>query len=331
MLPYGTSDVDPEIVCDPGPPKRVRCYVRGCRHMLLVPGRKHNRGAVCPEHGIRCHHSSAGATYVFADVRQNIIAAADLFAQRVVGHPFKYESHRLGAERSEDALSWNVFRSLYQAKQLASLAQRITGIASRIEPYLYLWGLEINDDCLQPWHLLIEARRRFESNLPVDRPLTEPDIALHLPGKYLLLIEAKFTSSNTFYERGPRRDSRSLTCDELLRIYRDPQLELLDTSKADESKRVFNQLWRNMIFAEWMSRVDHPGTKAYHINLVRREAEIDNCHEFRKLLRPEFADHFQRWTWEQLYELAAGHPSLLRMRQYLETKTAGLRQAFEIA
>ena len=38
-----------------------------------------------------------------------------MFAERIVGHPFKYESHRLGAENSEDALSRNVFRSLQEA------------------------------------------------------------------------------------------------------------------------------------------------------------------------------------------------------------------------
>jgi hypothetical protein len=63
--------------------------------------------------------------------------------------------------------------------------------------------------------LLIAARKRFESDLPVERPYTEPDIMLHLPGRYLVLLEAKFTSPNTTYARGPRKDSQSLTLDEL--------------------------------------------------------------------------------------------------------------------
>jgi len=48
------------------------------------------------------------------------------------------------------------------------------------EPDLYLWGIRVSGDSFEPWDLLIAARKRFESNLPVVRPLTEPDIALLL-------------------------------------------------------------------------------------------------------------------------------------------------------
>src|SRR5262245_46462836 len=34
VLPYGTPDLDPNVHVDPGPPLRVRCYVRGCRNLL---------------------------------------------------------------------------------------------------------------------------------------------------------------------------------------------------------------------------------------------------------------------------------------------------------
>ena len=138
--------------------------------------------------------------------------------------------------------------------------------------------------------MLIAARERFETNLPVDRPLTEPDIALHLPGRYLVLIEAEFTSPNTFYERGDRKDEQSLTMDELLAIYQDPDLRLLDTEKAKCRDRVAYQLWRNTILAEWMAMRDSSATKAYHINLVREGYEEASAREFAELLRAEHAD-----------------------------------------
>ena len=68
-----------------------------------------------------------------------------------------------------------------------------------VEPFLYLWGICLTEDAFDPMELLIAARKRFESNLPVERPYTEPDIMIHLPGRYLILIEAKFTSPNTTY------------------------------------------------------------------------------------------------------------------------------------
>ena len=309
-MPYGVNDLDPAVNYQPGPPRRVRCYVRGCTNVLTVPTRG-QRGEVCPEHGIRCHYSSSGPTFVYQDVRRNIIASADMFAKWIVGHPFKYESHRLGAERSEDALSWNVFRSLQEAGCLHVLAHAITGDSCPIEPYLYLWGICLTDNAFDPWPLLVMARRRFEANLPVNRPLTEPDIALHLPGRYLILIEAKFTSPNGYYNRGPRRDGGSLTLDELLGIYRDPGLQILDHRRADQAERVPYQLWRNTVFAEWMARADHPGTRAFHVNLVREENETVSADEFRSLLNPAFEDRFQRWSWEGVSQTMSIRPKSL--------------------
>jgi hypothetical protein len=79
-------------------------------------------------------------TLTWENPRRNIIVSPDLFGRQVSHNPFKYESHRFGYERSEDAVSWNVWRSLYQAGLLGKIGEKITGIAGRIEPTLYLWG-----------------------------------------------------------------------------------------------------------------------------------------------------------------------------------------------
>jgi len=329
MLPYGTKDLDPQVVCVSHSPHRVRCYVRGCELVLQTPTR-YKKGDVCLDHGIRCHSSSYGVTYSYADVRGNMIASPDLLATRVIGHPFKYESDRLGLERSEDAVSWNVFRSLQEAGCLGRLAQAITGDACTAEPLLYLWGICLTKDSFNPMELLIAARKRFESNLPVERPYTEPDIMLHLPGRYMILIEAKFTSPNTTYGRGPRKDAQSLTLDELLEIYHDPSLRILDHAWARSQSRVHYQLWRNMLFSEWMAREDHPSTKAFHVNLVRQGFEEASAAEFHALVNPDFKDRFQRLTWEGIHQLFSDNPALETMCRYLETKTAGLVQAFNI-
>ena len=329
VLPYGTNDLDPEVVIGSNNPKQVRCYVRGCRHFLRTP-RRGFKGDVCPEHGIRCHHSSSAATYSYVDVRRNIIASPETFATRIVGHEFKYESHRLGLEKSEDTLSWNFFRSVHEAGELSRIGEMITGVRSDVEPILYLWGICCSEDDFSPWHLLVDARRRFESNLPVDRPLTEPDIALHLPGRYLILIEAKFTSPNTYYERGPRKGSSSLTLDELIRIYSDPSLRLLNMQAASTSNRIYYQLWRNTVFSEFMSSLDHPSTRAYHVNLVRDGYDRDSAREFHTLISPAFADRFQQRTWEELHRLCNGQRRLAQLQRYVKTKTAGLRPAFRL-
>ena len=283
QLPYGVGDLDPDVEVHPDDRDLVRCYVRGCRHFVRRPTRR-RRGELCPEHGIYCHHSRYGSTYSYADVRRNIIASPDLFVQRIVGHPFKYESHRLGSENSEDALSWNVFRSLQEAGCLARVAKLLIGEDHEDEPRLYMWGIRVDDDSFEPWDLLIAARERFESNLPIKRPLTEPDIAMHLPGKYLVLIEAKFTSPNPVYRRGPRKDEQSLTLDELLDIYWDPSLRILNYTHARSQNRIHYQLWRNMVFAEWMAKLEGERTTAYHVNLLRSGHGKEDWKQFSRAL-----------------------------------------------
>jgi hypothetical protein len=328
-LPFGTLDLDPHPYVVAGAPRRIRCYVRGCKGLLRPPGREYP-GEVCPVHGIRCHFSRNSATYSYVDVRRNIIVAPDLFATRVVGNPFKYPSNYLGNEKSEDALTWNVFRTLQECGLLHLVARWITGLEIPAEPRLYLWGLSVSDETFEPWNLLTAARERFESNLPVERPTTEPDIALYLPGRYLILIEAKFTSPNPFYIDGPRRDPCSLTKNELLDLYQDQDLRMLDVEKARRAKRVYYQLWRNLVFAEWMALTDGCGTPAYLANLTRAGHRADDGpRHLHQLLRAGFQGRFTHFFWENIHGLAATRPvDLSLLMRYLETKTAALSAAF---
>jgi hypothetical protein len=323
-IPFGMNDLDPQMVVDDGPPKRIKCFVRGCsRH--LEPARW-NDGPTCPEHGIRCNNSG---TFSYGDPKRNIIVDREIFGQRIIGHPDKFESSRLGSEKSEDALSWNVFRSFQQAGCLGKLAAEVFGLPTDVEPELFLWGINLNDGSFSFWDLLTKARTRFESNLPVKRPLTEPDIMLHVPGRYLALIEAKFTSENGVYVVGRREKPDSLTAEELLSIYSHPSLELLDVGKAMKQPRIHYQLWRNTVFAEWMARQGTETSKAYHLNLVRAGHDKESAEEFHGLVSEGFRDRFRQVTWEGIYKQAAIEgPKLNRLCKYMQEKTANLQKAF---
>lgn len=326
-LPYGIFDLDPVIEMDAGPPHRIRCFIQNCVEYLIPPSRG-RKGEVCPKHAICCHKSG---TYSFPDIRLNAIVAKELFATKISGHPFKFESHRLGSERSEDALTFNVMRAFQEAGCLNYLGRYITGTDIEKEPRLFLWGIELTNDCLKPWDLLIAARKRFETRMPVKRPKTEPDIALNLPGEYLVLIEAKFCSPNTFYQDGPRKDAQSLTKQELLERYWDPTFRILDQKKAIEADMVFYQLWRNTVFAEWMAAADSPNTKPYFANLTRRGFENDSFQHFAEMVRSEFVGRICHFSWEDLWVLAGLSGDRLNvLREYLLTKTASLHPAFDL-
>jgi hypothetical protein len=327
QLPYGVQDLDSQVCVDLGPPKKIRCFVRACSRILRPPTRR-GGGDVCPEHGLRCHSSG---TYSYADVRRNLIVDAELFATKVAGHSFKHETHRFNQENSEDALTWNVFRSLQNAGCLQKLANLVTGLDINEEPQLFLWGLGLTGDTFEPWELLIAARQRFENKLPVKRPLTEPDIALYLPGRYIVLIEAKFTSANPFYASGARKDATSLTKDEMIDIYWDQALTALDRSKARAAERVHYQLWRNLVFAEWMAGIQRDATPAFLGSLTRRGKEQESCREFGLLLNEDYRNRFSHISWEGLLETCLGSsPSLITLAAYIKSKTASLHQAFDL-
>jgi hypothetical protein len=323
-LPYGINDLVSKIELDAGPPERVRCLYRGCHQFVRPPADKY-LGQTCHLHGIRSHKSG---TYSYADPSRNAIVDPELFGARIVGHPAKFDTEKLRLENSEDTLSWNVFRTFQKAGCLSRLVAELFRIADEVEPDLYLWGIRI-DDALEKWDLLTKAQKHFESNLPVERPLTEPDIALHVPGKYLLLIEAKFGSKNPYYVEGPRKNAKSLTLQELRDIYCDDSLELLNFAEAKTRKRIHYQLWRNTIFSEWIARQDSETTKAFHINLVREEFDVQSALEFRELINADFKDRFLQVTWEEIYRWAACHGNRYdTLCTYFEQKTHSLRKAF---
>lgn len=321
MIPFGIHDL---VIKQPTPDRTlVPCYVRGCGEVLTVPSRK-KRGSYCPAHGIKCF-ARIVPTYAYLDASQNIIVDRFEFRTKLLGHPFKFESHRLGYERSEDALTWNVFKSIHSNGLLGVFVEQFVGFRPSTYPDLYLWG--INMDSYQPWDLLIMARQRFESNLPVERPLTEPDIAIHVPGELILLIEAKFTSTNPFYGRGKRANAQSLTLDELVSIYQAKEVQSLDLPKAEEAVRIHYQLWRNLVFAEWMATMDSTSTQFQVLNLVCQESENQSLPEFCQLLQQPSLSPVKRIEWESIHAWARQR-NLDPLDQYMEQKTSALKPAF---
>lgn len=325
-LPYGVFDLNPHIVVHPGPPERIRCFVKDCKWFLRPPTRGGFKGEVCPVHGIRVHRSG---TYSYHDPGRNVIVSPKLMTEGIMRSEFKFEANRMGNERGEDSLTYNVFRSFQEANALHLVSRLFTGMEVAQEPRLFLWGLEMTENSLKPWDLLVAARERWESSLPVSRPLTEPDCAIFSEGRFLVLCEAKFGSPNPVYTRGPRKDAQSLTLDELVNIYSDPTLQMLDDVKVATADQIEYQLFRNVRFAEFMARQDSPTTQPFFVNLTRHGAENGTFEHFFRLLRPEHSRRVRHVFWEQLFtlsQLVGGR--LGHLQRYFITKTAGLRPAF---
>ena len=296
----------------------IRCCVRGCHHWLAKRRRGANDpNAFCPEHGISV---STSPTYVFKDYRRNIIIDVPTL-ERVKG--LKVESWRLVNEGSEDALSWNVFVGLAGLNGLGSAFQSLTGIEVDIEPELYLWGVKISNEEPCAWDKLKKVRSDLkETGIP-----TEPDVILRVPGRAIVLIEAKFGSPNGTLFGNEKRFGKVA---EFLDRY--PcvagKVDPLNRAWIAEQPpgQVLQQLVRNVIFAQ---RLAEEGEIPLVVNLVRAPEEREVRERLTAHLAPGSPVCFRRCTWEGLFQL----PILSRedakpLMRYFENKTIGLAKAF---
>ncbi len=87
----------------------------------------------------------AAPTYVLERALDNFIAGEDLIVQAIDGHwGNRAATGRLGNENSEDALTWNVFRSLQEAGCLGVAARVLADAEAPAEPELFFWGQRLS-------------------------------------------------------------------------------------------------------------------------------------------------------------------------------------------
>lgn len=235
----------------------------------------------------------------------------------------KVEKWRLGFETSEDALSWNVFVSLYALKGLAEAFEALTGTTAVREPELYLWGNRIDSE-YTPWLNLREVRQKLEKGMAIP---TEPDIMLRVPGQAIVLIEAKFGSPNASLAK---KKSRFGSVADFLKRYRckEGATDPLNRKwiSEQEDNRILEQLCRNVIFAHWLATERE---QPFVINLVTRRAANDEQLFRQHLAENEVQFHVRRW--EDLFGLPIiqGEQASV-LRRYLRNKTLNLLPAFDL-
>jgi hypothetical protein len=324
-IPYGFSALKPEAALryklgradsllgvERQAIKDLKCCIRDCDE-LIKRRRRGDKASYCPNHGISM---SIKPTYVYSDGRRNFIVGTELL--KCIS---KVERWRLGFETSEDALTWNVFVGLYVLDGLSQAFEKLTGISPAVEPELYLWGNRIDSECKQ-CEKLKTVRRELEKGFSIP---TEPDVMLCVPGQAIVLIEAKFGSSNP---RLVSKKNRFGSVNNFLNLYKcrqgsaDPLNRKWISGKKDDE--VLEQLCRNAIFAHWLAS---EGEQPVLINLVRENAKHDG-QLFGQHLSENIV-HFHIRNWEELYTL----PVMQRdgasvLRSYLRNKTLNLVPAF---
>lgn len=344
-----TTDVSFGINDLKSPTPINECPIKGC-NIKPIYVRKFQ---VCPTHGLEIHPS----TYIYyngdspeekqhACLRNFLPFGRKFVAEKILGNHDKAESHRLGSENSEDALTWNIFGGLLHHKRLQLIYNNLTSQnASPNELKLYLWGLEIDFHARQakPWDRLLEVRHELEPDIKNFH--TEPDIMILGP-THLVCIEAKFTSGNPIAlnknedaKDGEKPKSRNGIIKRYIRpIQIKDKLLHPDIKPEQLEDKVHSQLLRMIIFTSAMAKLE--GRRWIVANMVSKTQWDEKI----KSSRYDFTDptpsipvcvrnNFMFIYWEKhIYkEVLKLDPVLSDLSEYMEHKTANLKKAFNMS
>ncbi len=321
------------------------CPIKACSTTPIGVSDSRGTRPFCPTHGLRLHSD----TFVYwngpgrnIEARlRNFPIGHNLASKVAIGSVAKAESHRLGYEMSEDALSWNVFVGLAEAGRLRKAVRFLTGCDIDTEPNLFLWGelIDVRTGKRGRFQPLDTVRERLEND--IKRFKTEPDVMLVLEGQLVVCIEAKFSSGNPLsHEEKVQEGQKPTGRAGLVRRYLDhagaETKRIID--RGGISEMFHSQLFRNVVFASEMAN----GRDWHVVNLVSstqwaigRNSErysYDNPERHvRSYLHPDRRQCFGFRTWEELYNaLIKDDACLGLLNAYLRSKSAHYRRAFDL-
>lgn len=291
----------------------VACPVAGCENR--VPKQRSHFVAssqfMCAEHGIYVSPS----TFEYADVRRNFPlvddADWDLLITQIAAN--KRETHRLARERSEDAVSYNCFRTVERSGLLPDLVAWMVGSPQAAAKMIY-WSHDLEASGTMP--LLSDARRAFGE---LEGRGSEPDLIVSTPTD-LVFIEVKLASGNNTKPSRP----------EVLPQYRASAHGWYDRVFASPPEAVAiaaqkYELMRFWLLGSWMAA--QVGTRFTLVSLTRGIQDMDLESRFAPFINQSDGRRFLRRSWEEVAEWTLRDGSTRSVAEYLGSKTVGYDSA----
>lgn len=287
----------------------VSCPVAGCRERVARQRRVFRTlpAFLCPEHRIYI----SPTTFEYADARRNfpLIDQPDWRLLRDEIASEKRESHRLGRERSEDAVTYNAFRTIERSGGLPDLLGFLT---RRRQPSAELayWSYSVPDKGTVP---SLDAARRAFHEVPARG--SEPDLIAITPTD-LVFIEVKVTSSNATVPSRPEALSHYETAEDgwYHRMFKvDP-----DTVARIHRKYELMRFW---LLGSWMA--EQACKRFTLVSLTRDGQDAALETEFASVIRQTDDCTFAHWSWEAIADWASGEPATVAVSEYLRSKSIG--------
>jgi hypothetical protein len=293
-MPYGISELRQTRILTES---TVGCHADACPTVVeRARGRFRADGRfLCARHGIFLFPS----TYQYVDYERNVLWADDAdraLLSRITG--VKRTSERLGRERDEDALTWNVVRAFHRDGRLGRLAEVLLACTQAElpcdrEPAAVYWSADPDGGT---WEPLGRAQAEFGE---AQGHGTEPDVALYWRGRCVIFVEAKFCASNR-----TRPSPKPAEHDSRPRNYGvNPHFAAVFDATYHEVAVTHEkyELMRMWLLGSWLAKQDKAAF--YLVNLVRWGEELDIEEEFvRRFCRQTPRRRFVRTTWQQIWD-----------------------------
>jgi len=289
----------------------VECPVKGCSEKVERQRKafKRKERFKCPEHNIYISPS----TFEYEGELDNLLwkDKSDLDLLKKMKRVKR--ENRIARDRSEDAVTWNVFRFLERNNLVEETLNPIIGVTLKSFQVIY-WSYSQREN--SSWSELDEARDEFGEE---EGRGSEPDIIIKTSNA-LLFIEAKLTAGN---ETVPSDMSNS---------------KKYETGGDTWFSKVFNsdyktvaivekkyELLRFWLLGTWIAKQED--LNFYLVNLVLSKQDKNIGTIFKRHICENQRMKFIRITWEDIYQqiLNSGLPGRDKdkMIKYFRNKTIG--------
>ena len=270
----------------------VECPVKGCSENVKRQKKFFRREDEfkCPKHNIYI----SPTTFEYQTEWDNLLWKDALDRNLFKGIKKAKRERRIARERSEDALTWNVFRFLERNNLIDNFLEAKCGSVV-MNPEVIYWSYCQSQG--RAWDKLLNARVMFgeaKDTKAAVRRGSEPDIIVK-SDRALFFIEAKLTASNNsqphnqkvqtgYTEGGSNWWSTVFASD-------------FHTVAIDEKKYELARFW---LLGSWIAQQSN--SDFYLINLVRSEQDKNIEETFEKHIKENQGRTFMRITWENIYD-----------------------------
>ena len=304
----------------------VPCPVKGCSVQVeRQKGRYQKADAYkCPKHDIYI----TPAVFEYGNYENNLLCFDkddEALLESIFGE--KRES-RLAREKSEDAVTWNVFRYIEKKDLLKSFLDSISSSGNEDARLIY-WSFDQNTS--EPYAPLVKAREEFGEKSSKG---SEPDLIIEAKGN-IYFVTTKLESGNKTTPSNPDNKKKyeiggSNWFSEVFRSGSD--------FEKVASKESFYELMRLWLLGTWIAN-EHLNRDFFLVNLVLNRKDRDIEYLFGRHINSNESRAFKRLSWEQIYSLIeriAPVDGKKEIVEYFHGKTLGyinsgiLQRAFSV-